>query len=302
MRYISELIDEKKAVEKREGSVVLPGRDRTRKENRVNLIALGDVGGTVLMGLRLLGGDVISSIGIYDLNENVVKRYEMEINQICFPDVRSLPEVTALEPGSESLYDCDMLVFCATKGVPPVTTAASATAAGGAGHMDVRMIQLEANGELVSMYASEAVKRGFSGIFAVVSDPVDPLCAIALKAGLEPEQIQGYGLGVMNGRASYHARRHERFARYLSEGRAFGPHGEDLVIADSVTDGQSQHGGEGGRLQTVYRSGSFVGSHISGGDPWRRLELLVGVSGRSIPGLPKQKVPGRHRDGGSAAG
>ena len=127
MRYISELIDEKKAVEKREGSVVLPGRDRTRKENRVNLIALGDVGGTVLMGLRLLGGDVISSIGIYDLNENVVKRYEMEINQICFPDVRSLPEVTALEPGSESLYDCDMLVFCATKGVPPVTTAASAT-------------------------------------------------------------------------------------------------------------------------------------------------------------------------------
>ena len=51
--------------------------------------------------------------------------------------------------------------------------------------MDVRMIQLEANGELVSMYASEAVKRGFSGIFAVVSDPVDPLCAIALKAGLE---------------------------------------------------------------------------------------------------------------------
>lgn len=236
MRYISELIDEKKAVEKREGSVVLPGRDRIRKENRVNLIALGDVGGTVLMGLRLLGGDVISSIGICDLNENVVKRYELEINQICFPDGRSLPEVTALEPGSESLYDCDMLVFCATKGVPPVAPAASATAAGGAGHMDVRMIQLEANGELVSMYASEAVKRGFSGIFAVVSDPVDPLCAIALKAGLEPEQIQGYGLGVMNGRASYHARRHERFARYLSEGRAFGPHGEDLVIADSVTD------------------------------------------------------------------
>ena len=39
------------------------------RENRVNLIALGDVGGTVLMGLRLLGGDVISSIGIYDLNE-----------------------------------------------------------------------------------------------------------------------------------------------------------------------------------------------------------------------------------------
>ena len=100
----------------------------------------------------------------------------------------------------------------------------------------MRMVQLKANGELVAMYASEAADHGFSGIFAVVSDPVDPLCAAALKAGLEPEQVQGYGLGVMNGRASYYARRDERFTRYLSEGRAFGPHGEDLVIADSVTD------------------------------------------------------------------
>lgn len=225
MRYISELIDKGRAVGSLEDSVVLPGRDRIKKSNRVNLIALGDVGGTVLMGLRLLGGDVISSIGIYDLNESVVKRYEMEINQICFPDGRPMPEVTALGPERDDLYDCDMLVFCATKGVPPVN---------GAEDVDVRMVQLKANGELVAMYASEAADHGFSGIFAVVSDPVDPLCAAALKAGLEPEQVQGYGLGVMNGRASYYARRDERFTRYLSEGRAFGPHGEDLVIADSV--------------------------------------------------------------------
>ena len=36
---------------------------------RVNLLALGDVGSTLLMGLRLMGGDVISSIGICDLRE-----------------------------------------------------------------------------------------------------------------------------------------------------------------------------------------------------------------------------------------
>ena len=38
----------------------------------------------------------------------------------------------------------------------------------------------------------------------------------------------------MNGRASYFAHRDERFAGYLKDGRAFGPHGEDLVIADSI--------------------------------------------------------------------
>lgn len=36
---------------------------------RVNLLALGDVGSTLLLGLRLMGGDVISSIGICDLRE-----------------------------------------------------------------------------------------------------------------------------------------------------------------------------------------------------------------------------------------
>ena len=45
---------------------------------RLNLIALGDVGATLLLGLRLLGGDILASIGIFDVNENVVRRYELE--------------------------------------------------------------------------------------------------------------------------------------------------------------------------------------------------------------------------------
>ena len=40
--------------------------------------------------------------------------------------------------------------------------------------------------------------------------------------------------GVMNGRALYYARRDKAFSRYPSEGRVFGPHGEDLVVADSI--------------------------------------------------------------------
>ena len=52
--------------------------------------------------------------------------------------------------------------------------------------------------------------------------------------GLLPQQIQGYGLGVMNARAAYYAKQDPRFAAFLTEGRAFGPHGTGLVIANSV--------------------------------------------------------------------
>ena len=51
---------------------------------------------------------------------------------------------------------------------------------------------------------------------------------------MEPEQVQGYGLGVMNARAAYYAKQNSEFADFLIEGRAFGPHGQDLVIANSV--------------------------------------------------------------------
>jgi len=82
-----------------------------------------------------------------------------------------------------------------------------------------------------------AAEKNFKGIFAVVSDPVDLLCAAVLresKGVLAPEQIKGYGLGVMNARAAYYAKKYNKYSSYLTEGRAFGPHGNDLVIADSI--------------------------------------------------------------------
>ena len=124
----------------------------------------------------------------------------------------------------EDLFDCDMFVFCASKAVPPI-------GAGG----DVRMVQLAANSKIVSYYGRLAGEKNYKGIFAVVSDPVDPLCKAALLAsGLQPGQVRGYGLGVMNKRAEYYARGDRRFESYLTEGRAFGPHGGDLVIANSI--------------------------------------------------------------------
>ena len=53
--------------------------------------------------------------------------------------------------------------------------------------------------------------------------------------GLRPEQIQGFGLGVMNARAAYFAKQDPRFRSFLADGRSFGPHGAGLVIANSLS-------------------------------------------------------------------
>lgn len=225
MRKISELIcQSRKRADRAEGTELLPEQEYINKADgfKVNVLAMGDVGGTLVMGLRLLGGETVADIGIYDLNEKLLRRYEREINQIGYPDRRSMPKIEILT--EDKLFECDVFVFCASLGVPPV---------GAAG--DVRMAQLDANKKLVSQYAAKAVAEQFTGIFAVVSDPVDPLCRAAVRQGLGFTQVQGFGLGVMNARAAYYADRDNRFAAYKDEGRAYGPHGEDLIIADSIT-------------------------------------------------------------------
>ena len=202
---------------------------------RVNLLALGDVGSTLLMGLRLMGGDVISSIGICDLREGVAQRWEFELNQIQLPGpYDALPPVEIVSP--EQLFDGDVFLFCASRFVPDTTVKTG----------DVRMAQYALNRELAALYARKAREVHYKGLFCVVSDPVDPLCRAVLTEsnrapsgemdyqGLFSHQVRGFGLGVMNARAAYYARKDPRFASFLTEGRSFGPHGEDLVIANSI--------------------------------------------------------------------
>ena len=157
------------------------------------------------------------------------------LGQIAWPwDYGALPEA---EPVSaEDLFRCDVFLFAATRSVPAV----------GSQVQDVRMAQLEANRAIVESYARQARRDGFRGLFIVLSDPVDPLCRAAWLAsnrdeggnwdglGLLAEQIQGFGLGVMNARAAYFAKQDPRFSSFLTEGRTFGPHGRGLVAANSI--------------------------------------------------------------------
>lgn len=202
---------------------------------RINVIGLGDVGGTLAVGLKLLGSDCIDEIGIFDLDENKRTRWKYELGQILCSSTNDVKPVIK-ELREDELFNCDMFVFCVSVGVPPISETKK----------DVRMLQFEGNSKVVNHYARLARKNKFNGIFAVVSDPVELLCKSAFIAsntdndgkmdflGLAPEQIRGYGLGVMHARAVYYSMEKECAFSYSAEGRAFGQHGEGLIIANSI--------------------------------------------------------------------
>ena len=201
---------------------------------RVTLVGLGDVGGTVLTGLKLLGRE-IEEIAVFDPNAAMCRRYEMELNQVLAErDGQTMPCVTVCP--QEKLFDCDVFIFTASRGVPPLNS----------GVADVRMAQFEANRAMLDTYAKLAREADFRGLFCQVSDPVDHLsrevflCSnrdaegIYDFAGLLPEQVQGFGLGVMAARAAYYAREE---AVPFAEGRVYGPHGQGLVVANCADEG-----------------------------------------------------------------
>ena len=142
-----------------------------------------------------------------------------------------MPRIVLRNPSD--LFDCDIFLFTASKGVPPV----------GSNVKDVRMAQYAVNRDMLRDYACQARSSCFSGIFCQISDPVDHLArSVFLNSnrsktgsldfsGLLPEQIQGYGLGVMDARARYFA--HKNSVDF-SSGAVFGPHGQELIVANDT--------------------------------------------------------------------
>ena len=191
---------------------------------RLTLVGLGDVGGQLLTALKLLGNE-LAEIGIYDPNEALVERYLLELNQVLD---RPEPRIVRRDPAR--LFDCDLFLFTASRGVPPIGVAG-----------DVRMLQFEKNREMLIAYSRQARGADYRGLFCQISDPVDLLArSVFLQSnqdeagrfdflGLLPEQIVGFGLGVMKARADFMA---ARMGVHCPRLRAYGPHGAGLVIAN----------------------------------------------------------------------
>ena len=91
-----------------------------------------------------------------------------------------------------------------------------------------------------------AREADFTGLFAQVSDPVDHLSrAVFLMSnqnergefdwnGLLPEQVRGFGLGVMHARAIFCAERERVYDERIC---VYGPHGKGLVVANAPNEG-----------------------------------------------------------------
>lgn len=195
---------------------------REQLNYKVVLCGLGDVGGTLLTGLRLLGDETISELLIYDRTPAKVQRWYREVSQILRPDGSYMPPVRIIE--KDELFTGDVFIFCVSAGVPGL---------GRESAEDVRMAQLTANAAILREYVDAADASGYRGGFFIVSDPVDQLCMYAFRHGhLRSQQIRGFGLGVMYARAMFHA----GLLDLPTEGlRVFGPHGRGLkVLSDAA--------------------------------------------------------------------
>ena len=206
---------------------------------RINIVGLGDIGSNVLLGLKLLGGDYVSEIGVYSTKSNVMERYEMELNQIYSIDENSplysgKPIVKTVE--KDKILDCDMFIFCASSKVPSIS----------ADMGEDKSQQFAANKEILRKYVNKARNTNFKGVFAIVSDPVEQLCEAAYQIsntdgegnfdykGMLPEQIQGFGLGVMYARALYHADKMDKAEGFRKNGRIYGENGKGVVVVDDI--------------------------------------------------------------------
>ncbi len=208
--------------------------EKSPEKLRINLLGLGDVGSHLLIGLKLLGQEIVESIGIYDLNPKQIERFSFEVNQIYSEAMGN--EISVVGVDLEDLFECDVFVFTASAFIPPVDVV----------DQDVRMAQFESNAKIMKHYAKLARDRDFKGVFAVVSDPVDLLCQVVYDEsnkndlgisdyrGLSNFQIVGFGLGVMHARARYFAKLNPALENYLIEGAIYGPHGRDLVVLNSA--------------------------------------------------------------------
>ena len=205
-----------------------------RKNLKVNIVGLGDVGGTLATGLKLLSHDTISSIGLYDTSKDKIARWEQELSSILDINSPISPSIYSLR--EEELFHCDVFIFCVSLGVPSLDSVVK----------DVRMAQFQGNKKVISLYGKKAREAGFKGMFFVVSDPVDLLCkAVFIESnknefgeldyrGIPSHRIKGFGLGVMNARAAYIASKEYPELDYINEGRVYGPHGEGLIVANSL--------------------------------------------------------------------
>lgn len=210
-------------------------RPRAAAGWRVGLTGLGRVGGVAatILAATPSGLSGIDELLIHDAIAANQERWLLELGSIA--RWRSGDRVAAVRAATPSeIFDrCDAFVFAASDTVPPP---------GASG--DVRAVQFEPNRRILRGLLDNARDAAFTGLFMIVSDPIEALAQAAFHDsnsdrygrftgdGLAPERIAGLGLGVMWARALAAARRDGSEATVARSGAAYGPHSADVVVLD----------------------------------------------------------------------
>ncbi len=196
------------------------------KNPSIAIIGLGNVGGTFLIGLRMLiKNNQVSKVGIYDRNLNISKRYELEINQIHSPFGDGFVDFEIINQ-LEEVLDYDYIYFIAAQGIPSLDSKLE----------NVRNIQFKENSKILDNLINLFNDNPFKGIVNIISDPVDILCTYLYRnSDLQPSQITGMGLGVMAGRANY-ALRKKGYLDFFNKGIVLGPHNQGVIVIPDVNN------------------------------------------------------------------
>lgn len=248
-------------------------RPRRRDGARVGIIGLGRVGGiaATVLAATPAARSGIAELLVHDVDAANLERWLHELGAIAFwRSAEQLPRVRPTSLG-QVFNECDVFVFAATAGVPPLGS-----------HGDVRMVQLAPNRSILRGCLEQARVAAFAGQFVVVADPVDWLAQAAfldsnvdpagrfVGTGLAPERIGGLGLGVMWGRALALARREGWDEVVTRHGAAFGPHSTEVVVFDDVrrpspvrSDGLTRAAREGNMVVRHLGFLPFVGPGVS---------------------------------------
>lgn len=200
----------------------------------VGISGLGRVGGTAAAALASTDASRsrIGTLLLHDTDSGNLARMEQELGAVVsWRGDMALPQVQAASL-PEMMQRCDAFVFAAATAVPPL---------GSAG--DVRLVQFGPNREALAGTLAAAAEAGFTGLFLVISDPVELMAMAAFHdsnafrdcfqgGGLAPERVAGLALGVMWGRAQAVARGRGEGERVARSGVAYGPHSQDVLVFD----------------------------------------------------------------------
>jgi len=213
-------------------------RQPKRKDFVVGISGLGRVGG--LAAAALAAADVsrtrIGTLLIHDTDSVNLARMDHELASVAsWRGDAVLPRVQSASL-PEMMRRCDAFLFAAATAVPPL---------GSAG--DVRLPQFEPNREALRGTLAAAMDEGYTGLFFMVSDPVELMAMAAFYdsnesdgkfqgRGLAPERVGGLALGVMWGRALAQARALGEGARVARTGVPYGPHSQDLLVFDDPAE------------------------------------------------------------------